>query len=111
MVYYITSYITSDGSIEYGVIQSFLIHRGTSISLIKTYNVVGTSPISHLRPARDMSIRKQNVDNQLRSIFVSVAQPTSMVAVPTVNLKKKCISIPVKKKNYIVPFPNQYEIH
>lgn len=111
-----------DGTIKYGEILSYCVlppwpaHDQTSICFIEQYHLTARTPLSSIRPPRNMEMRSMyaTVQNILCKKIVGVRQNTSIIAVTLKNIIKKCIKIPPVLRDgndYIIPLPNKYEVH
>ena len=107
----------SEGTISYGTILSFctLPHpHASNICFIKRYNLTNTSPISCIRPPRQLEMQSIPVHTILGTRIVGVRKSSTIVAVTLCDIVKKCIKIPPVLRNgtaYVIPLPNNYEVH
>ena len=108
----------SEGRVNYGTILSFctLPHPHSSICFIKKYNLTNISPISCIRPPRHQEMESKHtiVQNILSTRILGVKKSSTVAATTLCNIKQKCIKIPPVLKNgtaYIIPLPNNYEVH
>ena len=96
-----------DGSIKYGVLTSFCKF---SFSFINNLVPTAITPITKLRPPQSIHIRRLDSHLKLKSIISSVKSDGTLSAVPITNIMKKCIQINFTRE-YIIPVPNNYEVH
>ena len=106
-------------AVHYGEILSYctlhpLTAQASNICFIERYNLTNTTPVSTIPPPRHQELRSIPVHDILSTRIVGVKKSSDIVAVALGNILKKCIKIPRVLRDgidYIIPLPNNYEVH
>ena len=110
---------TTEGLVNYGVLKSFCTSPETApFCIITKYTLTTSQLLSEVEPARHPLLQKyettystflSNVIIQVTKLFLS----STIVAVPILNICKRCIHIPIKGKpyDYLIVSPNTFEVH
>ncbi len=107
----ICCYLSEDNSCCYGtIITFFLAQQMQPFCLIKKLHATNdSSPLENIRPSRNSNTSLLNAQHLISQQVVHISK--FPIALPINRIIKKCIFISVGQNEYVIAFPNSYEIH
>ena len=117
----VCSFVDANGSVSYGVINSFCISAKTiPFCILTKYDVTTILPVTEIRSPQHPLLQKHATTCvTLLSRFMigimklSLSDVHTVIVTPVKNILKKCIHVPMKGKyyDYLIITPNNFEMH